>query len=42
MKVTGKLLGDPMLVFTYDSEINWQIRPYEIEYQINTMKMYFV
>lgn len=33
-----KLAGNPMLVFTCESEINGQLRPYEIKYEIGTMK----
>ncbi len=33
-----KLAGNPMLVFTCESEINGHLKPYEIKYEINTMK----
>jgi hypothetical protein len=33
-----KFAGNPMLVFTCESEINGQVKPYEIKYEINTMK----
>lgn len=33
-----KLAGNHMLVFTCESEINGQLRPYEIKYEISTMK----
>jgi hypothetical protein len=33
-----KLAGNPMLVFTCESEINGQVRPFEIKYELNTMK----
>jgi hypothetical protein len=33
-----KLAGNQMLVFTCESEINGQLKPYEIKYDINTMK----
>jgi hypothetical protein len=33
-----KLAGNQMLVFTCQSEINGQIKPYVIKYEINTMK----
>lgn len=33
-----KLAGNPMLVFTCESEINGQRKPYEIKYELNTMK----
>jgi hypothetical protein len=37
-KNTEKLAGNPMLVFTCESEINGQLKPYEIKYEIHTMK----
>ena len=37
-KDTEKLAGNPMLVFTCESEINGQLKPYEIKYDINKMK----
>ncbi|MDP4091346.1 MAG: hypothetical protein Q8930_19040 [Bacillota bacterium] len=33
-----KLAGNLMLVFTCESEINGQVKPYEIKYELNTMK----
>lgn len=33
-----KFASNPMLVFTCESEINGQLKPYEIKYEINTMK----
>jgi hypothetical protein len=37
-KDSEKLAGNPMVVFTCESEINGQVKPYEIKYEINTMK----
>lgn len=37
-KGSEKLAGNPMLVFTCESEINGQLKPYEIKYEISTMK----
>jgi hypothetical protein len=33
-----KLAGNYMMVFTCESEINGQIKPYEIKYELGTMK----
>ena len=33
-----KLAGNPMLKFTCESEINGQVKPYELKYEINTMR----
>lgn len=33
-----KLAGNLMLVFTCESEINGLVKPYEIKYELNTMK----
>lgn len=33
-----KLAGNNMVVFTCESEINGQVKPYEIKYELNTMK----
>ena len=37
-KGSEKLAGNLMLVFTCESEINGHLKPYEIKYEINTMK----
>lgn len=37
-KDSERLAGNPMVVFTCESEINGQLKPYEIKYEINTMK----
>jgi hypothetical protein len=33
-----KLAGNLMMVFTCESVINGQLKPYEIKYELNTMK----